>query len=811
MHSSAHPISIHPVPDHRPRTSSLHNVILAAVSTVVLFLMAGYETSCAQSVDLVELAVDGAVVTDVQLIKNVSGLQSGQAVEREDIQNAVHRVFGLHLFKDVKILAEEVTDGVNLTIRVVELPRLNLMIFKGNKKLKEDDFALGWRRSQTIGPHQLKVAETTIRRAYQAKGFFLVKVQSELIPTAVTGEQDVVFTIEENSPVKVEAVEFVGNERLSDGELRKQMSNKPRGFLKSIFGGGKFDRQKYSEDLKAVIDRYREKGYLDAMVTNDTIILNETKTDVTLRLTINEGPRYYFGTSEITGMSVLSEKRLRRALKYKEGDVFDQSRYEETVGRMYESYMEEGYLYARIIDDTRTQDSTVNVSYEISEGVPAHVHRINITGNGKTKDKVIRRELTIFPGDIFRRSALQRSMRNVMLLNYFANVVPEFRQLPDGRVDLDFKVEEKPTGQIQVGGGYSEQDRLVGTINLGVPNLFGNGQSADLLLEFGSRRQSFRLGFTEPWFMDTPTTVGFDIQKLSRIWDDPFVAGNNDFTQNTIGATLRLGRRLRWPDDYFSVFWNYRWEDQEYTDFSTAFGTSTRDALTASANGIISSTSITVLRDSRNLPQFATAGSRTSYRLEVGTKLLNGDWNFTKHNLTFGFFQNLWKGFTLAPRWTVAIVQSGPSLTSVPYSELFFAGGIRSDGMIRGYNDRSIVAFVDTSQSATAPETIPGEQISDLSRQSIDTVRGQALLVLNAQITFPVVEQQIHGLFFFDAGNVWLDAAHMAPLTDMWTAYGFGFRIAIPGMGMLGFDFGIPLRGVNKGKLKPHFQFGGAF
>lgn len=783
----------------------------------LLIPIGGTATAQSQGVAVVDLQVEGQSITDAQLIKNISGLRAGQSAVREDIQRAVHQVYGLGLFEDVRILGEEVDGGVELTIHVKEFPRLNQTVFEGNKKLKEKDFTLQLRKGQTVGPNRMAEAVRAIRRVYQSKGFFLVHVTSELRSTPVTGEVDAVFRIEENQPVKVEAVIFEGNAQLDDASLRKKMSNKPRGFLKSVFGGGKFNREKYAEDKDAVIDYYRERGYLDAMVVSDTILLNDARSHVTLKIEVNEGPRYYFGTSSFSGMSVLPEEFLRRLLQYDEGDVFDQERFEDAIGRMYEAYMEEGHLYARIVDETRTQDTTVNVSYEISEGVAAHVHRIDITGNSKTKDKVIRRELTIFPGQIFRRSALQRSMRNVMVLNYFSNVVPDFQQLPDGRVNLNFKVEEKPTGQIQVGGGYSEQDKFIGTIDLGVPNLFGGGQSANLLLEFGKRRQSFRFGFTEPWFMDTPTTVGFDIQRLDRIWDEPTFPGVDDFTQRTTGATVRLGRRLRWPDDYFSIFWNYRLENNEFTAFSDALDDNTRQSLVSSGTGMISSMAITIMRDSRNLIEFATAGSRASYRVEFGSGLFGGEWSFTRHNLSYGFFQKLIGPFTLSPKWSLGLIGSGAHITSVPYSERFYAGGIRSDGMIRGYNDRSIVAIRDTSVTAEPLETISGDFIGDLNTDreptftTRDVIRGQALMVMNAQITFPIVPQQIHGLFFFDAGNVWLDVTDMAPLSDMFTSYGFGFRLAVPGMGMLGFDFGIPLRGVNRGKLKPHFQFGGAF
>lgn len=777
-----------------------------------LILLCAPLPALAQGVKIADVVVEGAVTTDAKLILSVAGLNKGQMVTREDMQKAAHQIFALGLFEDVRIEGEDLAGELKAIIRVKELPRAGQIVFKGNDKIKEKDLALPIKVGQKVSPAKIKEAETAIRKAYQEKGYFLATVAAKTEPGVAQNEVNVVFEIDEKSPVKVSKVEFIGNEQLFDDELQKKMSNKPRGFLRSIFGGGHFNREKYPEDLKAVTDFYRKKGYLDAVVVDDTIILNDAKTHVEIQITVNEGPRYYFGTSSFSGMAVLTEERLRRALRYKPGDVFNQEKFEDSEQQIYNAYLEEGYLYVRMIEDTKTVDSTVNITYEISEGVPAHINRVDIVGNTKTKDKVIRRELVLYPGQVFRRSLLERSLRNVMLLNYFSNAVPEFNQLPDGRVDLTVRVEEKPTGQIQVGGGYSEQDKFVGTVDLGIPNLFGNGQSANFLVEFGKRRQSYRLGFTEPWLFDTPTSVGFDVSRLERTYDDPYIAGSEDFTQNSSGLSTRLGRRLKWPDDYFGVYWNYRLEDFEYTDFSDS-------ALAASydySEGLVSATSMTVSRDSRDLPEFATRGSRASYRAEFAGGVLGGDWSYTKHNFTYTIFQRLWKGFVFSPSWNIGVIQAGAGGGSVPYSELFYAGGIRSDGMIRGYSDRSIVAFEDTNTVAEHEATISGDRVGDLvtgrlpEYSTLDTARGQALYTLNAQIVFPVVKQQIYGLMFFDAGNVWLDATSIDPF-DVWTSYGFGFRLMVPGMGLLGFDFGIPLEGNDKGKLKPHFQFGGSF
>ncbi len=794
----------------------------------VLLLLCLASTASAQSITIADVVVEGNQLVDAQLIRNVSGIKPGATVSREVIQQAVHQIYGLKLFSDVRIFGEDAENGLKMIIRVVESPRLANIVFKGNKELKEKDFKLTLRRGQTVGPNTLKEAERSIRAAYQEKGFFLVQVKSDLVPTPVTGETDAVFEIEENKPVGVEEVYFEGNTQIESGDLRGKVSNKPQGFLRSVFGGGKFNREKHAEDKTAIIDYYKEKGFLDAIIVSDTIILNENKSDVVLKYTINEGPRYYFGTSVFTGQENFTEEMLRRALRYKEGDIFDQERYEESLSNLYTAYQEDGYLYTRVIDETKTVDSTVNITYELSEGVPAHVRRIEIVGNVKTKDKVIRRELAIYPGQTFRRSRLMRSLQNVMRLNYFANVVPDYNVLPDGRVDLSFSVEEKPTGQVQVGGGYSGQDGFVGTVGLGIPNLFGNGQEANIQVDYGANKQSYSFGFTEPWFLDTPTSVGFDVFDLDRDWDDSRISGTDDYTEKRRGFGLRLGRRLNWPDDYFQVAWRYRFERQSFEKFTDAYIKSTAISEQSKLNKIdwpqsSSSTSIIISRDTRDLPEFATAGSRSVYEVQFSGGALGGDWAFTRHFFSHARYHKIWKGITFAPVMKLGVLQGAPNLGSIPDWELFYAGGIRSDGMIRGYDEGDVVARLNDSTIAShIPGTVSGDLVSDLVNadggnryQPLTFERGRAMGILNAEITFPIVSQQIYGLMFFDAGNVWLKPSNIS-FDNLYTAYGFGFRLAVPGMGTLGFDFGIPLRdipelGIEKGKLKPHFQFGSTF
>ncbi|MCK4428600.1 MAG: outer membrane protein assembly factor BamA, partial [candidate division Zixibacteria bacterium] len=532
------------------------------------------------------------------------------------------------------------------------------------------------------------------------------------------------------------------------------------------------------------------------------------------KIVLTEGDKYKFGETNWEGNKLFSAEKLNKLVKFKEGEIYNQEKYEETLGNIYSVYQEEGYIYVMVEDNVVTRGNIVNIDYHITEGMPANVHKINIEGNTKTKEKVIRRELFILPGQRFRRSLLMRSIRNVMYLNYFANVEPDYEVLENGDIDLSIKVEEKPTGQFMFGAGYGARDKWVGNIGLGIPNLFGNGQNLRLNWDFGKRRQTVEFSFTEPWFRDTPTSVGFDVYQINRKWYD-------EFTEETQGFSLRLGRRLSWPDNFFRVFWRYRWEKLRYYDFADDITRPSHPLwdvnLPLSFNQVLefvnpsdpvhplalvkwprksASTSFTILRDSRDLPQFATRGSVFSWYTELAAEFLGGNIAYHKHIFeTRYYLKTFWK-FVLAFHAKVGVLDGRDREAPEVYSERFSPGGTDPDGMIRGYSDGSI-----------GPVNSEGRLL-----------RGRSVLVYNVVYQFPFVEQQIYGLFFADAGNAWLSGRAIRPFAlrhksdlDLFRSAGVGVRLVVPGMGVIGFDFAYGFDHPEKGEWRPHFQFGTTF
>jgi outer membrane protein insertion porin family len=733
----------------------------------------------AQEQKIAQVQVEGNVYADSALIVNTTGLRIGEVLDSEKIQQTIRRLYSLGLFSDVQVEARPYEEEVVVVVMVDEFPALEKVIIDGNDKIDQDEIlaAIELGEGQIVSPSVIQRKAQQIEEHYTSKGYLLANVTTELSEPDTRGRIRLTFVINEGHKVHVEKIEIEGNEAFDDGKVRKAMETKEKRWWRS----GKFEREKYEEDKTRIVDFYRSKGYIDAAVISDSMWYGPQGKDLFIRVTVSEGKQYQVGSIGLRGYELFTEDQLREQCVLREGDIFNQEKYDETLANLYTVYQEQGYLYTQIIDRKVPSDSLLNLEFEFIEGQPARVHKIIITGNTKTKEKVIRRELVIKPGQIFKRSAFLRSHREVYYLNFFANVIPDYRTLPNGDIDLIFQVEEKPTGQAQVGVGYSEQDKLVGTIGLGVPNLFGNGQHLDFNWDFGKTTQNIRIGFTEPWLLDTPTSAGFDLYQTSRTW-------TSYYTEVRTGGDLRLGRRLSWPDDYFRIYWKYRLEDVEYKDFSGSYNPSEEyDLRRIDWPQRTSSTTFTLIRDSRDLPEFATMGSVHSLSSEFAGGVLGGDVNYHKHIFDSAwYFQNLWK-LTLMIKTRAGIVDTYTRSQSVPFSERFMPGGTSFDGTIRGYDNRSVG---------------PVESGAEIG--------GKTMLIFTAEYQFPVVEQQIYGLLFMDAGNAWR-SLNETDITDLKRSAGVGIRIVAPMIGVIGFDMAYGFDNLEGGEWHPHFQLGTSF
>lgn len=826
------------------RNSTAKACLFFAAILIALFSLSPVSRAQAQpTYKVVDVVVEGNRVSTPSLILGVAGFKPGSDLSPTVVAESIKRLYGLGIFSLVRIEAEDILGGLKVYIVVSELPKLAGIEFKGNDKIRSGELKekLGLGVGGYISPFLTERAKNKIKELYAEKGYFQAEAAPKLELNADSSEAILTFDIDEKSKVKVEEVVITGIQRVAADDLIGKMRNRKRGFLKS----SDFAQDKYAEDLEKITAELHKRGFIDAYMVDDSMHIDSATNRMNIYLDIYEGPQYYFGEVTIKGNEKIKAESLKSKLKYKPFDIFSAEKYEESMYELYSSYQEIGHLHPRIQDEKNTRaDSIIDITYDISEGLPSHINLVNIVGNNKTKDKVIRREISVLPEQVFNRALMIRSVRDVMALNYFANVQPDLINLPNGDVDVEFKIEEKQTGEIMAGAGYNSQDKLVGNIGMGIPNFRGLGQRLSFNVEFGTRRNSFSLSFTEPWLFGRPTLMGTDLFALNRRWF-------SDYTEGRRGGSMKLGKRLRWPDNYFRAFATFRLEENRFHDFDDLFVRqnsyksfsvySYTDAASIARTATIvkvgepypgsivaydenwlssSQLSLTITRDSRNLPQFATAGSSLSYTFSQTGGWLGGFWNYQKHELDLAKFIPLIGNLALAAKLQYSVVTSPKEDNRILVSERFTPGGTAYDGIVRGYEDGSLTpdSVVTTSDTTFYYSGHPDSSGNILDSTFIAAgfktrVRGKYMLVSNLELQFPLVERQIYALAFFDAGNSWLHKGNIKPFSGLYKSYGFGFRIAVPGIGTLGFDFGYPLDKVvgQDQKWKPHFQIGTTF
>jgi outer membrane protein insertion porin family len=557
-----------------------------------------------------------------------------------------------------------------------------------------------------------------------------------------------------------EDIAFLFNKLISLSPVRKnylESQNKPEGWgvleIDSLFAL----KNKTEKDEKRLTRLILENQY--PVMAYDNI---NTSSKVKLYVKMQEGRRYYAGLVTFIGNEVLSDAMLYSQVALDSGDIFDYQKYEATKMGMMSLYREDGYLFAQLNPEESYRDSIVNVSFNIVEGLPANIHKVFIRGNTKTKDKVIRREIKLFPGDTYRQSLMERSFRDIMQLNYFDNVLPDIKVVGEQDVDLVFDVVEREagTGTFSAGMAYSARDGLVGTLGLAIPNCcMGDGQEATVNVEYGKLRENYAIGFSEPWFMDWPIRVGGSVNYTWYAGQN----GQEDVTRK--GFNTYLGKRLTWPDDYFytQVGYGLQINDQ---------GVDPNPGSLIRRSGTESSVTYSLIRDDKNLPIFPTEGSRYS----VTFQKVFWDFNFLKTDLSIKWW------FPIIGDLALRIENETGFITGdeIQYRTLYQMGGILGyQGKLRGYSPGSI----------------------GLRRM------GRSYYNFTSELTYPIAENRFYLLGFFDAGNVFgpvydlnefQEPNRIQPWEEMnlnvlKKDLGFGFRVIVPMLGIIGFDFGWPL------------------
>ncbi|GJM45115.1 MAG: outer membrane protein assembly factor BamA [Gemmatimonadota bacterium] len=731
------------------------------------------------------LRVLGNARAEEALIFQTFGVEVGDPYQVDVVRDGIRNLYRLGLFRDIRLEGERTDEGIDLLLIVEENPTLLRVRYDGADKLDQDDFdeVVELVAGQTVTPRSVEQARRDLLDLYHEKGFLLAEVTSDL-----KGDRraDLTFHIVEGKKAQVKTIRFVGNDHVAEDALIDVMKTKEDRWWR----GGDFKSDVFEADRAAILSRLGQEGYVDARIVDVRKTFSADNERLTLEIEVEEGPHYQVGAIKIDHGGVIAENRLRGAISLQEGQSFDTVRFEESTTNLYTLLHEQGYIYSNVDVRRTPRDNVLDLEYVILEHEPARISRILITGNTRTKERVIRRELQAAPGDLFKRSRVIRSQREVFQLGFFNDIQMDSRSADreTGAIDLLLHVEERQTGTASLGAGVNSQAGLTGFLQLSQNNFMGKGQVIAVRAEFGDFRE-YDISFTEPWLFGTPTSAGVDAFDTRRRF--------NEFEEKRRGVNLRVGRPFPWLD-YTRISTRYSLAEYRInarSGFSFLDGALVRtgdvpdareDDIVDETVSTVSSVSNTLYRNSVDSPFFPTQGSSTRLFYEIGGGVLGGNEDY--HLTTFSTKSHFRTGedLVLSLSGQVGFLVGLKDRESVPFWKRFRLGGISQYGL-RGYDDYDVV---------------PNENASSTG--------GRSMLIMSSELRYRVVDA-IQALTFFDVGNAWEGPSEMN-VTDLRRGAGVGVRIDVPMVGQLGFDYGYGFdRTTREGGpgWEFHFQIGG--
>ncbi len=766
-----------------------------------------------------------------------TGLIVGQNIKLpgDKLTSAIKKLWNSDLFSnvDVYVTSKDTTGTVNIEFIVKELPKASSVTYNGVKKSKGEDLRDDTKlmTGAMLTENLITTSKNYIEKKYREKGYLKAKVAiNTKQDTAKADLEKVTVSIDKGTKIKIKNVRFHGNEAFSDYHLRKLLKKTKQKNPLHIFSPSKYIQEKYTEDLENIVSSYSEKGYRDAQIIKDSISWNDDNT-INLDITLTEGNRYYFGDIRFLGNTVYTDEQLRGFLKLNKGMVYNGTLLKKRVSGdgkpdsedLSSVYLNNGYLFSNVTPvETKVSKDSIDIEVRIREDKPAYIKKITVVGNDRTNDHVIFRDIRTLPGNLFSKQDIIRTIREIGQLGFFdaEKINPDVQpNYIDKTVDIEYSVAEKGSSQIELQGGFGG-NTFIGTLglsfnNFSIKNLFnkkeyrplpmGDGQSLSLRLQTSRFFNTYSFSFTEPWLNGkSPKSLSFSVYSSSQFRAD-FTSNkvNKDQKLQITGATIGLGQRLNWPDDFFQLstaisFQQFKLNNFPVSTFNFSNGTSNNLALGINFGR----------NNTRINPVFPTGGSD----FNLGLKLTLPYSSFNKKDYTNATQEEKLKWLeyyktSFKAKWYTSLAGSADHqfvlMSNVEFGflgaynhtigdspfERFYVGG---DGLASGQFD--------------GRETIGlrGYPNSSLSTSFGGTVYNKFSFELRYPLTLKP-SASIYGLTFLEGGNSYDGFINYNPF-ELKRSYGFGIRIFMPAFGLLGIDFGNGLDNIPGTNMKSGWQ-----
>jgi outer membrane protein insertion porin family len=772
------------------------------------------------------IAVRGNRRVDVGTIVATTALVPGTQLNYRILQRSLRDLYDTGNFEQVTLSCEELAAKAVLTFVVVERPMLEAVQVQGVSRLSERQIRdlAELPAARPVDPAAVSRAIFKIDSTYEKAGYYLARVRAE--STVVSeGTIGLTFTVEEGRRLALSGLRVIGNDNVSAADIAGTMKTRPEGFW--FFRTGEINDDEYAADLSERIPAlYARRGFIDFRVVRDTLVIDREHGKALLELSVDEGPQYKVGDFEVIGGRHYSDEEIRNYYPFTNTsrplasrvtdflrrrdpvplDVFDQASFETATNLVRQAYADDGYIYSSVqpvIERRVTADSThyVDLRWEVEEGAPAVINRIEIVGNDYTTEMCIRDQLVILPGDVYNQQRLIQSWQSIGNLGFFETPLPppdQRRVNEQGDIDLIFRVKEKRTGNVNFGASMGQGTGFGGFIGLDQPNLFGLCKRGALQWQFGRYFNDFNLTYTDPRVRQSMVSGSVTLYRTMARY---YIAD--------LGRSLRTGGQVQVgfpvPFDYWTrLFLSYAGEGVKFGD-SGLLG-ETGDLY--GNNSFRSSLGVTVTRDTRNGAPFPTGGASQSLSMSFTGGPFGGTSSFQRYTTETSAYVPIGQiGGTrpgqqpmvfvagLSTRAGAVLGSTGPFF----FSQEFALGGVQYGERLRGYEEFSI----------TPDGYLIGTSTYNAQRSSF----GKAFFSTTAELGLRM-NQSLYVNTFFEAGNVWRRAREIDP-TRLFRSLGLGASVVTP-FGPLGLDYAygidrLDLTGRRAPKWQLHFRFGQIF
>lgn len=742
------------------------------------FLFLGYSLKSEAAVKISKVEVSGNRRIEKDAIVEKMKLGASMMFDEDQSARTVRDIFSLGYFEDVQLSLE----GDVLKVAVRERPTLSKINFEGSDEFEDKELleTSGLKAFHVVSPSKIKSAQKNIAKKYEEKGFYLARADYELVP--VPGrpyEVELNFKIFENEKVRIRKMFFLGNKVFTAAELKQAMATSEGHMFSWATSGGTYRDSFFERDLSLLAFLYANEGYIEAKFAKPRVTLSQDRRYVDIFIDVEEGKQFFLGDVTFEGSDLLfSNEELRKSFAMAEKDVFSAGKLQDEVLKLTDKYGDEGYAFANVVPKTLIRPGTqiVDLSFEIERGEKVYWGRIDITGNDKTHDKVVRRELRFTEGELYNATKRKKSLERIKRTGYFGDV-NFLTSAPKGTnnvMDLEIKIAEKLTGSLNVAAGYGSGSGFIFNSSISQYNLFGRGQRLQFEFKWQESGRDFYLSFTDPAVFDSEWLAGVDLYYSTTKGGD-----RNDYSykQEKYGTNLKVGREI-WED--FNLFGTYKLEKYKLTDPINVdiFTDPVKDQ-----EGHISSVTTSLEYDTRNNRLDPSSGWYWSVSAEMAG--LTGR-VFQKYAANVRLYHKLFWKFVYRSNYQYGLLNNSFTNETVPDAERFTLGGL-FPYPLRGYQDNTVGPYKNVTNTRLANDP----NLRD--KKFPYTIGGTQMMLINQEVEFPLIpEADIRAVLFFDAGNAWVGDLSTYGSPMLLSSYGWGIRWYSP-LGPLRFEWGFPL------------------